>query len=151
MEAVNEAVNYLKPVINTIASLPMLDGPLPIGDAVAAVAIAVVAVGVVSYAAIKSASTTKAKDVAASMPKTNNKDVYFPENPYDFAPKGLVFMGPYETFNGKIIKWNYQGVIEIFEWDEDKKEGPHYHVGGHDNTHYYAGDKVPELYASVFF
>lgn len=76
--------------------------------------------------------------------------IEFPSNPEDFNPEGLTKIGPFETKNGKIIKWIDENKKAVFEWDEDLKYGSHYHVIGDDGntrlpnssgeTHFLPGD-----------
>ncbi len=69
-----------------------------------------------------------------------------------------------EGKNGGIIQWTIPNTnTVIFEWDEDYKCGPHYHVmlPEWDNLHisnqygykheYKAGDSVPEPWRSTYF
>ncbi len=78
----------------------------------------------------------------------------FPENPYDFNPKGLE-RRIYDTKNGKVFKWLDKNKKAIYEWDEELKYGsPHYHYIGEDgnvripgkngNKHLFPGDIVPK-------
>ena len=60
--------------------------------------------------------------------------------------------------NGGIIKWEIPDTgIAIFEWDEDFKHGPHYHVmlpeqkNYHNGEHYRPGYKIPEPWNTAFF
>ena len=85
------------------------------------------------------------------------RTIVFPLNPYYFNPKGLIRKVRAGTDNGKIIQW-CDGDITIFEWDEDIKNGAHYHVlnpswkNKHlDGKHYYPFEPVPEPYASLYF
>ena len=76
--------------------------------------------------------------------------IQFPENPDDFNPEGLRKIGPFETKNGKVIKWLDENNKAVYEWDEDLTYGSHYHVIGEDGntrlpnsageTHFYPGD-----------
>ena len=97
----------------------------------------------------------KEKEVTASNPK---KQAYFPSNPYDFHPKGLIFKDYPGTGNGKVIKWFIPGTkTVIFEWDEDFKNGPHYHAimvewgSKHKGPHYPPGHTVPEPWNTTYF
>lgn len=96
-------------------------------------------------------ATTSTTDVVITNTQNDKKPV-FPVSPIFFQPKGLS-MNEYEgTGNGKIIKWVDSNNITVFEWDEDLKNGSHYHVGpAHDGTHYKAGEEIPEPYASIYF
>ena len=76
--------------------------------------------------------------------------IVFPENPNDFNPEGLVKIGPFHTKNGDIIKWIDENGKAVYEWDQDFRYGPHYHVIGPDGntrlpnsngeTHFWPGD-----------
>lgn len=56
--------------------------------------------------------------------------------------------------NGLIIKWQ-SGKNEVFEWDENPYgsagNGAHYHIRSLGDTHFYAGEAVPEPYATIYF
>ena len=100
---------------------------------------------------VKTETDTKTKE------KEKNQ-AYFPENPDDFHPKGLVRNDHDGTKNGKIITW--QDPISnkaIFEWDEDYTKGSHYYAimpewdGEHRGKHLHAGDAVPEPWNSIYF
>ncbi len=82
--------------------------------------------------------------------KENQRKVYFPYNPYDFNPFGLIrkiFPG---TRNGQIWKW-FEFNSMIFEWDEDYDNGRHYHILDHNGPHYLPNSQIPEPYASRYF
>lgn len=76
--------------------------------------------------------------------------VVFPNDPNSFNPAGLTKSGPYNTNNGKIIKWLDSSNKAVYEWDEDLTYGAHYHVIGEDGntripnekgeTHFYPGE-----------
>ena len=96
------------------------------------------------------------KDIAKS--KVNNNQAYFTANPYDFNPKGLVRTEYAGTKNGRIIEWRDPTLdVKIFEWNEDLRNGSHYHAmkiewdGNHDGIHYLPGTPVPEPWNSVYF
>ena len=83
------------------------------------------------YASMGSQSI--AKDDADSAEKDidipyfpNKNPVYFPEDPNDFNPIGMV-RNEYNTPNGLVIKWGYTKKSTVFEWNEDLKNGEHYH------------------------
>lgn len=86
---------------------------------------------------------------------------YFPVNPYDFKPKGLVrttYVEPGSGTNGGIIKWEIPGTTKaIFEWDEDYIHGPHYHAmlvewdNQHNRIHYPICSPVPEPWNTTYF
>ena len=106
----------------------------------------------------KEQSKSVPKDITKS--KLNNNQAYFPVNPYEFNPKGLVRTEYAGTKNGKIIEWRDPNLdAKIFEWNENTlfSNGPHYHTmkvewdGKHFGTHYYAGQAVPEPWNSIYF
>ena len=104
----------------------------------------------------------KAESIAIAATTTTRKQMFFPANPLDFNPSGLI-MKIYSPqgygVNGGIIKWEIPGTkIAIFEWNEDRKNVSHYHAmnelwhNAHlDPTHYHAGDPVPEPWNTTFF
>ena len=157
-------------------SMAAADGPAPVGDTAGLIT----AVGILAVSAVKGvydtattfdwidySSQTKAvpKEEAESkdidipyLPM--KKPVYFPEDPNDFQP---INMTAYTYNNGKIIKWGYTEKTAIFEWNEDEKYGDHYHCmlpewnnkhsesgKAKDAIHYYAGQIVPEPWASLY-
>ena len=157
-------------------SMAAADGPAPVGDTAGLIT----AVGILAVSAVKGvydtattfdwidySSQTKAvpKEEAESkdidipyLPM--KKPVYFPEDPNDFQP---INMTAYTYSNGKIIKWGYTEKTAIFEWNEDEKYGDHYHCmlpewnnkhsesgKAKDAIHYYAGQIVPEPWASLY-
>ena len=119
------------------------------------------------YASMGSQSI--AKDDADSAEKDidipyfpNKNPVYFPEDPNDFNPIGMV-RNEYNTPNGLVIKWGYTKKSTVFEWNEDLKNGEHYHCllpewknqhseSGKDKDviHYHAGQIVPEPWATWY-
>ena len=79
--------------------------------------------------------------------------VVFPANPNDFNPVGLVKVFRNGTKNGMLISWMDPVThTEIFRWDENPNfsNGSHYHIID-DLEHYYAGDIVPDPYATIYF
>ncbi len=117
------------------------------------------------YASMGSQSI--AKDDADSIEKNIDipylpikKSAYFPENPNDFQPIGLV-PGYGGTKNGKIIFWNSPITNHtVFTWHENSNynNGSHYYINDIDkgspnkeHTHFYPGELVPEPYASIYF
>ena len=108
----------------------------------------------------------KAKEEAIAITITDvasgKRQEFFPANPLEFNPNGLV-MKVYVDFgagsNGTVIKWVLPGTkVAFFEWNEDCKNGAHYHVmlplwnNQHlDPIHYKAGDPVPEPWNTMFF
>lgn len=86
------------------------------------------------------------------VPKRSDNSVFFPANPNDFNPVGLVKVPRPGTKNGRLISWmDPLTNIEVFRWDENLNypNGPHYHIYG--RGHFYAGDRVPEPFASIYF
>ena len=85
----------------------------------------------------------------------------YPQNPYDFNPKGLErreHVKPGQGSNGGVFKWYYPGDKRpIFEWDEDWKIGSHYHAmevewgGSHSGDHLWPGAAIEEPWRSRFF
>ena len=156
----------LQSLYSALAGLALADGPLPFGDAVAIiVALVVTIVATVSaYNAAKSVSKSEARDKAKEkdLAPTKRKTItYFPVNPYDFKPKGLVrttYVEPGSGTNGGIIKWEIPGTTKaIFEWDEDYIHGPHYHAmlvewdNQHNRIHYPICSPVPEPWNTTYF
>ncbi len=118
------------------------------------------------YASMGSQSI--AKDDADSIEKNIDipylpikKPAYFPENPNDFQPIGLVPIYRDGTKNGPMIQWVTPLTNRpIFTWHENSnhKNGAHYHIDDIDkgvpskfHKHFYAYDTVPEPYASIYF
>ena len=105
----------------------------------------------------------KKEEIAIPIPAPQqNHQEYFPKSPYDFHPNGLVCIEivPIKTGrNGGIMHWRIPGTTApIFEWDEDYRIGPHYHVmlpewrGKHlEGGHYRAGDPIPEPWNTIYF
>ena len=136
-----------------------------VGSAVAGTTAGVV-VGVVVVAATTTLNVreeTKAEAEAVTITQSSDPyhQEYFPLNPLEFAPLGLV-MRVYVNMgdkNGGIIKWEIPGTkIAIFEWNQDLVYGAHYHVmldtwsNKHlDPFHYKAGDPVPEPWNTLYF
>ena len=90
-------------------------------------------------------------DVGAGSGCTGEGVSTYPSNPNDFNPNGLVkkvYVEPGTGRNGGIIKWEIPGTkLAVFEWNEDYKYGPHYHVmnpetGNAHTNHLYAGDII---------
>ena len=95
---------------------------------------------------------------SANTRERDHHQEYFPVNPYEFAPRGLVRKEYPGSYNGRIIKWVYPlQNTPIFEWNEDFENGAHYHVlkiewaGKHDGTHYMPDTPVPEPWNSIYF
>ena len=128
-------------------------------------AITTTATGVVEAVSSGMASitkkTTKSKTQTIATTKTTTKttskeNIVFPINPDDFKPKGLTKVEYQGTKNGRIIKWQLNGVTQ-FEWNEDLKYGPHYHItplGKHigiGKIHFKALQEIPEPYRKIYF
>ena len=101
-------------------------------------------------------TATKAKEkeesIAIVTTKQSDNQVYFPDDPHEFMPMGLIPVFRSGTKNGSFISWmNPILGIEVFRWDENPNysNGPHYHIYG--KGHYYPGNIVPEPYASLYF
>ena len=106
----------------------------------------------------KAKENVKEKDITITSNKKKYDPVIFPENPDDFNPVGMQKY-PYPTPNGMIYKWGYCKQTAIFEWDEDYKNGSHYHCmmpewnNKHDESeesHFKAGMVMPEPWASMY-
>jgi hypothetical protein len=91
--------------------------------------------------------------------KPTPKPVVFTPDPDDFRPVGLTVMN-ISGDNGLILLWgiNATKYQAIFEYNEDLKHLPHYHVyplgvraHNHLPIHYPLGSFVPEPYASIYF
>ncbi len=100
---------------------------------------------------------------AIPIPESNNNIHIFPDSPFEFWPTGLVFKIHVPKgcgSNGGVIKWEQPGTkIAIFEWDEDYKNGSHYHVFLPEDKnkhtkgiiHYYPGSIIPEPWNTIYF
>jgi RHS repeat-associated protein len=91
-------------------------------------------------------------EVNESDTHNTNSPVYFPENPADFHPNGLLPVVREGTYNGPIITWMLDDQI-VFRYDSNisKKNGSHYHINDIGFVHFYSGDKIPEPYATIYF
>ena len=110
-----------------------------------------------------SGSIDNAKDKSKERSKSpsidnKRKQNYFPINPYDFKPKGLVMKEYPGTKNGRIIEWTDPvSGKNVFEWNEDFRQGSHYHAlliewdNKHKGPHYYPGSPIPEPWNSIYF
>ena len=71
-------------------------------------------------------------------------------------PKGCIPKYYPETKNGATIKW-FCGESAIFEWNEDLRNGAHYHITPNNShtgigaIHYEPLSPIPEPYATIFF
>ena len=92
------------------------------------------------------------EDVVVQSPKNQ---AYFPENPDDFNPRGLIRADYPGTSTGKIIKWaDPVTKIAVFEWDEDLKRTPHYHIlinGKHIGDQRDPNTLIEEPWNSIYF
>ena len=112
-----------------------------------------------NFASVFSQTDEDAEEKAGTIP--NHRQAIFQPNPYDFRPANLemnVHVAPGTGSNGGIIKWEIPGTgIAIFEWNEDYKNGPHYHTlkiewdNKHIGPHHPIGSPVPEPWNSAFF
>ena len=91
-------------------------------------------------------------------PFTPEGQAYFTYDPQNFRPNGLIKCEYPGSKNGRIIKWkDPNSLMTVFEWDEDLKNGAHYHVmpmqgkEDHMGLHYKPGTLVPEPWSSIYF
>ncbi len=138
---------------------------LPFGDSAAAVGAALLTIGAIGVGTyitfnppkVIEKEEQKQEQIYAQPPSKNQ--AIFPKNPHQFRPLGLIKRELKGTYNGQIIMWcNPITNAPIFEWDEDLKNGSHYHImlpvweGKHcDGIHYKAGDVVPEPWNTIYF
>ena len=159
---ISRAITTFAPAYTTVGAATVLDGPLPAGDVIAligATVITVAAVGYGTYQAISSSiDQTKEREKEIAIAEKNRRQAYFNEDPYDFNPAGLVRTEYPGTKNGRIIEWRDPvSKAKIFEWNEDYKNGAHYHAmliewdGRHDGMHYLPGTPVPEPWNTMYF
>ena len=97
-----------------------------------------------------------AEAIAITKTLPPKKQAVFPDNPDDFNPKGLIRNDYAGSSNGSFIKWFIPGTkMCVFEWDEDLKNGPHYHIGEKPNPiriiHFHAQEPIPEPWNSLYF
>ena len=97
-------------------------------------------------------------DTKTETKEKKKEQAYFPVDPFQFVPRGLVMRVYPGSKNGRIIKWmDPITKIPIFEWNEDFVNGAHYHAllpewgGKHDGLHYLPGTSVPEPWNSIYF
>ena len=100
--------------------------------------------------------TVASRDIAVDEPPKDQ--AYFTLNPYDFNPNLLIRIEYFGTKNGMVIKWFDPSTGSlIFEWNEDLKNGSHYHAmlpidhGKHNGIHYLPGMEVPEPWNTIYF
>ena len=97
-------------------------------------------------------SKEEEKDTAA--PTSSKKKIVFPLLPAEFCPRGLTPVPRGKTKNGLIITWMDPVTnIAVFSWHENPNfsNGPHYHISSLPEAHFYAGETVPEPWASLYF
>ena len=97
-------------------------------------------------------------DTKTETKEKKKEQAYFPVDPFQFVPRGLVMRVYPGSKNGRIIKWmDPITKIPIFEWNEDFVNGAHYHAllpewgGKHDGLHYLPGAPIPEPWNSIYF
>ena len=97
-------------------------------------------------------------DTKTEIKEKEKEQAYFPVDPFQFVPRGLVMRVYLGSKNGRIIKWmDPITKIPIFEWNEDFVNGAHYHAllpewgGKHDGLHYLPGTPIPEPWNSIYF
>ena len=162
---VGKAIGAISPVYAGCGGAAAIDGPLLIADAIALGIAAVCTIRAVSKGIYITAKTpsisrpkTKEREKAITIPRSPKKRAYFTVSPYDFTPKGLVMKEFPGTKNGRIIEWRDPiSQAKIFEWNEDFRNGSHYHAmmiewdGKHDGMHYVPGTPVPEPWNWIYF
>ncbi len=105
----------------------------------------------------KTAVATGATTITKTLTKIKKAPIVFPVDPYEFNPKGLTRVELAGTSNGRIIQWRGINNKVRFEWDEDLKQGSHYHItpnGNHTgigSIHYKPLMIIPEPYRSIYF
>ena len=137
-------------------TVAVADGPLPFGDILVCGSTILLTADVITRTQDK--SKEKTEKLVLSRTEIKNSQAYFPENPYNFQPEGLIMKEYSGTKNGRIIKWRapISNAI-IFEWDEDFQNGAHYHAmmvewdGQHKGIHYEPGAPVPEPWNTLYF
>ena len=108
---------------------------------------------------VKEKAKAKVIEYANTLDNKNRNQAYYPVNPNDFHPKGLIPRYIADKGNGRIIKWeNPINRIAVFEWNEDYEKGSHYHAmliswDSHhlDGKHYKPGDRVEEPWNTLYF
>lgn len=154
--AVKQLVTDIAAAVNRYGGNPVTSS----SQSSAGAAVGIPVSGTAAYASYQaSQSAQKAQEKESTTPVLPNKQqAFFPVNPYDFHPNGLVMTEYPGTKNGRIIKWRDPiSHAKIFEWDEDPRNGAHYHAmliewdGKHHGQHYLPGTPVPEPWNSVYF
>lgn len=173
-EAFSDILNFIKTSVSEIgktmgsmtpayvgcSAVAAADGPLPIGDVLAIAGVAVLTVGAIGQGIYKVAQApaislpkVEEKEVTIVAPNKPNRPVIFPDNPNEFCPIGLIRVDRPGTKNGSLISWmDPMTKKTIFRWDQNPRypNGSHYHIYGL-GGHYYAGDCVPEPFATMYF
>ena len=154
------AMEFMSPAYTACGGVAAGDGLLPVGDAIGLAGATLITLGSIGYGiyqTVKAPATsipkTEVKAETVAIPTESDNSVVFPANPLEFAPLGLVSVSRSGTKNGGFIHWMDPITnTAVFRWDENinYENGPHYHIIG-DANHYYAGDLVPEPYASRYF
>ena len=146
------------PAFATLGVSTIVDGPLPVADAIAGSACAtltIVLLGqsiITTFAPSPPIAKTEEKKETVAVQKRSYKPIVFPADPNLFVPFGLNKIYRPGTKNGAIISWVKPYTNEeVFRWDENPNfpNGSHYHIEG--NGHYYSGETVPEPYATIYF
>jgi len=154
-----EAMRIMAPAYAGCAGAAAADGPLPVGDIIAAVGVILITAGAIGYGIYQTAQApaisipkVEEKSESTVVPKEPESPVIFPVDPNTFNPVGLVKVHRAGTKNGAFISWmNPPKNTEVFRWDENPNysNGPHYHING--TGHYYPEMSVPEPYATIYF
>ena len=156
---IGKAIEGLSPAYIGCGGAAVADGPLPIGDILCAAGVVILTASAIGYGIYQAVyappfSVQKAEEKVEEIEITAEPPgpVFFPVNPNDFYPVGLVKVSRTGTKNGAFISWmDPLTNTEVFRWDENPNyaNGPHYHILG--AGHYYPGDQVPEPFATQFF
>ena len=167
--ATENAMIEMAPMYDACGAAVLVDGPLSIGDTIGAIGAAILSAAalVIGVSAVLEGAPSiavpkveeKEKDI--TIPDMPKKQAVFPLNPYEFNPKGLKrveHVGIGKGKNGAIFKWYIPASgIPVFEWDQDFKNGAHYHIlnmgqrESHDGMHFYPGAIVPEPWNTMYF
>ena len=157
---IGKAMGVMSPAYAGCGGAAAIDGPLPLVDAIGFVGATLITLGSIGYGIYQAAKAidtsilkTEVKAEAVAIPTESDNPVVFPANPLEFTPLGLVPISRPGTKNGGFINWMDPITnTAVFRWDENinYENGPHYHIIG-DSNHYYAGNFVPEPYASLYF
>ena len=102
----------------------------------------------------EAAAQAKEQEKDVAVPASSKKKIVFPILPSEFCPQGLKSVSRGQTKNGLIITWMDPVTnIAVFSWHENTSfpNGPHYHINGLPQMHFYAEEEVPEPWASLYF